>query len=52
MLRQKGMDLTKSALNNISVNRGPGVYTNNTPSNNPWVQSGPKGDEDLTWLIK
>ena len=52
MLRQKGMDLTKSALNNISVNRGPGVYTNNVPNNNPWVQSGPKGDEDLTWLIK
>ena len=52
MLRQKGMDLTKSALNNISVNRGPGVYTNNTPTNNPWVQSGPKGDQDLTWLIK
>ena len=51
MLRQKGMDLTKSALNNISVNRGPGVYSNNSPRNNPWVQSGPKGDEDLTWLI-
>tara|TARA_B100001778_G_scaffold238675_1_gene199212 strand:+ start:344 stop:1921 length:1578 start_codon:yes stop_codon:yes gene_type:complete len=51
MLRQKGMDLTKSALNNISVNRGPGVYTNNAPSNNPWVQKGPKGDQDLTWLI-
>ena len=51
MLRQKGMDLTKSALNNITVNRGPGVYTNNAPDNNPWVQKGPKGDQDLTWLI-
>jgi hypothetical protein len=51
MLRQKGMDLTKSALNNIKVNRGPGVYTSNAPDNNPWVQKGPKGDEDLTWLI-
>jgi len=52
MLRQKGMDLTRSALDNIKVNRGPGVYTNNTPDNNPWVQKGPRGDEDLTWLIK
>ena len=52
MLRQKGMDLTRSALNNISVNRGSGVYSNNAPTNNPWVQKGPKGDQDLTWLIK
>ena len=51
MLRQKGMDLTRSALDNISVNRGPGVYTGNKPVNNPWVQKGPKGDQDLTWLI-
>ena len=51
MLRQKGMDLTKSALNNISVNRGQGVYSNNSPQNNPWVQKGPKGDHDLTWLV-
>jgi len=52
MLRQKGMDLTRSALNNISVNRGPGVYTNNAPDINPWIQKGPNGDQDLTWLIK
>jgi len=52
MLRQKGMDLTKSALSGITVNRGPGVYTNNAPQNNPWVQKGPAGDQDLTWLIK
>ena len=52
MLRQKGMDLTKSALNNISVNRGAGVYTGNRLDNNPWIQRGPKGDEDLTWLLK
>jgi len=52
MLRQKGMDLTRSALDNIKVNRGPGVYTNNAPDNNPWVQKGPMGDQDLTWLIK
>jgi hypothetical protein len=51
MLRQKGMDLTRSALDNISVNRGAGVYTGNRPTNNPWVQKGPKGDQDLTWLI-
>ena len=51
MLRQKGMDLTRSALDNISVNRGTGVYTGNKPVNNPWVQKGPKGDQDLTWLI-
>tara|TARA_R110000796_G_scaffold75044_3_gene168532 strand:- start:1949 stop:3532 length:1584 start_codon:yes stop_codon:yes gene_type:complete len=52
MLRQKGMDLTRSTLDNIKVNRGPGVYTNNAPQNNPWVQKGPSGDQDLTWLIK
>jgi len=51
MLRQKGMDLTRSALDNISVNRGAGVYTGNRPTNNPWIQKGPKGDQDLTWLI-
>ena len=51
MLRQKGMDLTRSSLDNIKVNRGPGVYTNNAPVNNPWIQKGPKGDEDLTWLV-
>ena len=53
MLRQKGMDLTRSALDNISVSRGStGVYSNKPQGNNPWVQKGPKGDEDLTWLIK
>ena len=52
MLRQKGMDLTRSTLDNIKINRGPAVYTNNAPANNPWIQRSNQGDEDITWLLK
>jgi len=52
MLRQKGIELTKSALSNIRKNNSHGVYTsNNTPENNPWKQKVGNQENDITWLL-
>ena len=52
MLRQKGVELTKSTLNNIRKNNGPGVYTSkNKLDVNPWTQRVNNQDQDITWLL-
>ena len=54
--RQRGIDLTKQTLNNISVNRTPymGSYGNGTPNpyDNPYSIKTEHGKEDISWLFK
>ena len=52
MLRQKGIELTKSALSNIRKNDQQGVYTStNRPENDPWKQKIGNQENDITWLL-
>jgi hypothetical protein len=51
--KQRGLDLTRSVLNNISVNRTSyqGVYHANK-NDNPYYIENPYGDkEDISWLL-
>jgi hypothetical protein len=54
--RQRGIDLTKQTLNNISVNRTPymGGYGSGTPNQyaNPYSIQTEHGKEDISWLFK
>ena len=54
--RQRGIDLTKQALNNMAVNRTPymGSYGAGTPNPyaNPYQIKTEHGKEDITWLFK
>ena len=54
--RQRGIDLTKQTLNNISVNRTPymGSYGNGAPNpyDNPYSIKTEHGKEDISWLFK
>ncbi|OVE74119.1 hypothetical protein BVX94_01495 [bacterium B17] len=54
--RQRGIDLTKQTLNNISVNRTPymGSYGNGAPNpyDNPYSMKTEHGKEDISWLFK
>jgi len=54
--RQRGIDLTKQTLNNISVNRTPymGSYGAGTPNpyDNPYSIKTEHGKEDISWLFK
>ena len=54
--RQRGIDLTKQALNNMAVNRTPymGSYGVGTPNPyaNPYQMKTEHGKEDITWLFK
>ena len=54
--RQRGIDLTKQALNNMAVNRTPymGSYDAGTPNPyaNPYQIKTEHGKEDITWLFK
>ena len=51
--RQRGLDLTKQTLNNMTVNRTPyqGGYFSKG-ADNPYHMPSPKGGEDISWLIK
>jgi len=51
-LRQQGIDLTKSTLNNIS--RNTGIYTTNNIAkrkDSGWTMNTRDGDMDTTWLL-
>ena len=51
--RQRGLDLTRNVLNNISVNRTAyqGAYFSND-HDNPYKIDNPYGDsEDIKWLL-
>ena len=54
-LRQKGMDMTKSMLNNVSNNNSPyaGGYSSNGSFKNPYKIDNPysNGEEDISWLL-
>ncbi len=54
--RQRGIDLTKQTLNNISVNRTPymGGYGTGVPNpySNPYSMKTEHGKEDISWLFK
>jgi hypothetical protein len=52
-LRQRGLDGTKNALSNMSVNRTPyqGGYGNNQHGKNPYEQNFGNGKEDIRWLF-
>ena len=54
--RQRGIDLTKQTLNNISVNRTPymGGYGTGVPNpyDNPYSMKTEHGKEDISWLFK
>jgi hypothetical protein len=51
--RQRGLDATRNALNNISVNRTSyqGGYFSQG-SDNPYHMPTENGNEDISWLIK
>ena len=51
--RQRGIDITKQALNNMQVNRTPyqGSYGNNNNVKNPYSVDTPGGKEDVNWLF-
>ena len=51
--RQRGIDITKQALNNMQVNRTPyqGSYGNNNNVKNPYSVYTPGGKEDVNWLF-
>ena len=48
-LRAEGIELQKTAINNINSHKG--VYTTKTNENNSWTMTVDKQEEDLTWLI-
>jgi hypothetical protein len=54
-LRQQGMDMTKSMLNNISSNKSPyaGGYSGDGDFKNPYKIDNPysNGEEDISWLL-
>jgi len=54
-LRQKGMDMTKSMLNNVSNNNSPyaGGYSSNETFKNPYKINNPysNDEEDISWLL-
>ena len=52
-LRQRGLDGTKNALSNMSVNRTPyqGGYGNSQLGKNPYEQNFGDGKEDIRWLF-
>ncbi len=52
-LRQKGLDGTKNALSNMSVNRTPyqGGYGSNQNGKNPYEQTMGNNKEDIRWLF-
>ena len=51
--RQRGIDITKNALNNMSVNRTPyqGGYGRTTKIKNPYEQKFGNDKEDIRWLF-
>ena len=51
--RQRGIDITKNALSNMSVNRTPyqGGYGNNQIGKNPYEQKIGDNKEDIRWLF-
>ena len=51
--KQKGLDMTKNSLNNMSVNRTPyqGGYGNNPYAKNPYEQTMGDNKEDIRWLF-
>ena len=51
--RQKGLDMTKNSLNNMSINRTPyqGGYGNNPYAKNPYEQNMGDNKEDIRWLF-
>ena len=50
---QRGIDLTKQALQNMKVNRTPyqGGYGSNTSVPNPYKIDTAEGTEDIRWLL-
>ena len=54
-LRQQGMDMTKSMLNNISntTSKYSGGYSGDSAFKNPYKIDNPysNGEEDISWLI-
>ena len=54
-LRQQGMDMTKSMLNNISNNTSKysGGYSGDSAFKNPYKINNPysNGEEDISWLL-
>jgi hypothetical protein len=51
--RQRGLDLTRSALNNMSVNRTSyqGAYYANKNDNPYYIENQHGGKEDISWLF-
>ena len=51
--RQRGIDITKKSLSNMSVNRTPyqGGYGNSQYIPNPYEQKIGEGKEDIRWLF-
>jgi len=51
--KQQGLDITKSTLNNMSVNRTPyqGGYGFSKGSDNPYHMKTANGDESIKWLL-
>ena len=51
--RQRGIDLTKQTLNNITVTRTPynGGYNSQNSNKNPYLIETDKGKEDISWLL-
>jgi len=51
--RQRGIDITKQALNNMHVNRTPyqGSYGAMQSQSNPWQIKTKDGNEDISWLL-
>jgi hypothetical protein len=51
--RQRGIDITKQALNNMHVNRTPyqGSYGSMPNQTNPWQIKTKDGKEDISWLL-
>jgi len=51
--KQRGIDVTKQALNNMKVNRTPyqgGYFSSGT--DNPYHINTPDGKEDISWLFR
>ena len=53
MFRQRGVDLAKASLNNMSINRTQykGSYTSPNQAQNPYKIQTDHGGEDITWLL-
>jgi hypothetical protein len=52
--RQQGVDITRAALNNITVNKTPyqGVYSPADVRNPYQIDNGKGGTEDFSWILK